>query len=246
MLSTARDHDTGRRRGRSLQTGRRTPRAVALLALAAAVTVITAGLLSSAAASPPIHPFSYDDATNCHYETKRSLADPIGVVFRGDSASVDNVARQITVHTPWNYGYGGGRQGAFVRSITGNYRCDANQDERAQNDGDEQSRNHIRLWRAHTEEGNVNTGGTPHYDEYVQCGVQTGHAVIEYPGTTASGYDLTRRALRGLFMDEGHRVDVVNWGNSDRMRQCDDAAGNPRRTGSSGAVLIIQVNHQDG
>lgn len=224
-----REVSAGATKARSTTVGRSTwARWSGLVLLLGAVASVL--LIPQLARGKPSSEYSFD-STGCAHSSVRDLSDPVGAYFKGDSAGFSNTALQTSRHANWNIG-GGGKQGLRVYNTASAYVCHETDEARA---NAVYSRHHVRLWRTRPPSaGDVRTVGTPHYEEYTDCG----HAVVEYSGTSVSGFDLGRRVLRESFRRAGHKVDNVYWGNTKRMPQC-----NGRRTSSNGTVAVIRINH---
>jgi hypothetical protein len=204
-----------------------------LLRCAPLVALTIAVTSTNAAASEPSNPYSFD-STDCTWTAIPSFADPVTAVFRGSNAGPDNVVANIAAHTDWDSG-NGDPQGLRVHDGGDNRVCRANAESMAGPESDADQRMHVRLWKSDRGVGyERKTVGTPHYDDWSFCG----HAIKEYPSTRASGFDYGRLALRGAFNRAGHQVQTVYWGNTLRMKQCDET-----RVSSVGAVALIRVDH---
>src|SRR6476620_6048729 len=181
-----------------------------------------------------------------------SRSDPIGVLFRGKSASAHNVAEQVKIHPDWNYDVQK-NQYLWVLQNGGTYDCrEANESVAESPDSLPTSRYHVRLWFIPAPKGSLElkTIGTPHHEDWVafnpannhcEGAVGVGSHAVDKGGVgqgLESGFDRGRHKLKSSFEASGHPITSENWGNTKEFEQCDkDWAG------SDGWGLNIWIIH---
>src|SRR6476620_538095 len=181
-----------------------------------------------------------------------SRSDPIGVLFRGKSASAHNVAEQVKIHPDWNYDVQK-NQYLWVLQNGGTYDCrEANESVAESPDSLPTSRYHVRLWFIPATKGSLElkTIGTPHHEDWVafnpannhcEGAVGVGSHAVDKGGVgqgLESGFDRGRHKLKSSFEASGHPITSENWGNTKEFEQCDkDWAG------SDGWGLNIWIIH---
>lgn len=203
---------------------------VVVVAMSAAALAIAAWPTLSSGFPNWSAPYASRPGYDC---VSTAWVDPVGVVFEGDEARHQNVARAFEVHLGW-YDNSGEGQALYVKYVQGGYLCVLLDHQRA-NGGGPQGRHHIRLWHIPASTGpDKKVAGTPHHEDWV---FPCGHAV-DANGPNGSGFDRGRQAVRDAFASVGHAVDHREWGNTRNFKQCDN-----EWAGSNGGGVNIGMGH---